>query len=45
MQQALETGTRTIMLDSGRILLDMDQTRRRELTVDKLRELYVSAQV
>lgn len=40
MKQALETGTRTIMLDGGTVLLDMDQAARREMTVEKLLDLY-----
>lgn len=40
MKQALETGNRTIMLDSGDILFDIDSQQRKELTVDNLVEMY-----
>ena len=40
MKQALETGTRTIMLDSGGILLDMDREMRKDLTVERLLDMY-----
>lgn len=40
MQQALTTGTRTIMLDGGEILFDMDSEMRKDLTVDRLLDMY-----
>lgn len=40
MKQALETGTRTIMLDGGSILFDIGSEERKELTVDRLVEMY-----
>lgn len=40
MQQALETGNRTIMLDGGGVLFDMDQETRKDLTVDRLLDMY-----
>ena len=36
MQQALSLGTRTIMMDDGRIVLDLDEQARAGLTVDGL---------
>lgn len=40
MGAALKTGTRTILLDSGRILLDLSGEKRDRLTLDDLRALY-----
>ncbi len=40
IQSALKTGTRTIMLDSGRIILDISGQEREEMTVTRLMELY-----
>lgn len=40
MQQALTEGSRTIMLSSGRILLDIDKAEREGLTVSDLVRLY-----
>jgi len=40
MKQALETGTRTIMLDGGSVLFDIGQEERKQLTVDRLVEMY-----
>ncbi len=40
MKQALETGSRTLMLDGGNILLDIDETERRGMKVEDLLELY-----
>lgn len=40
IQDALRTGTRTIMLDKGRIILDVAGREREELTVARLMELY-----
>ncbi len=40
MQQALTTGTRTIMLDGGQILFDMDREMRKDLTVERLLDMY-----
>lgn len=40
MSQALATGTRTIMMDSGKIIIDIDGDTRREMTVAALLKLY-----
>lgn len=40
IQTALKTGTRTIMLDSGKIILDIAGKERDEMTVISLMELY-----
>lgn len=40
MKQALTTGTRTIMLDDGAVILDMDSSQRQGMTVDSLVDLY-----
>lgn len=40
MKQALETGSRTIMLDGGSVLFDIDSDQRKQLTVDRLVEMY-----
>ncbi|MPM66054.1 Vitamin B12 import ATP-binding protein BtuD [bioreactor metagenome] len=40
IQSALKTGTRTIMLDSGQIILDLQGEERKALTVAQLMELY-----
>jgi len=40
IQSALKTGTRTIMLDSGRIILDISGEEREDMTVTRLMELY-----
>ena len=40
LQAALKTGTRTIMLDSGRIILDISGEERDGMTVSKLMEMY-----
>jgi putative ABC transport system ATP-binding protein len=40
IQSALKTGTRTIMLDSGRIILDISGHEREDMTVNRLMELY-----
>ncbi|HQA07304.1 MAG TPA: ATP-binding cassette domain-containing protein [Syntrophomonadaceae bacterium] len=40
MKAALEYGTRTIMMHDGRIILDISGEERREMTVDKLIELF-----
>ena len=40
MKQALETGSRTIMLDDGSVLFDIDSDQRKQLTVDRLVEMY-----
>lgn len=40
MRQALKTGTRTIMLDAGQVILDMNQQQRRGMTVEQLVDLY-----
>lgn len=40
MASALKTGTRTIMLDAGRIILDLSGEERARLTLDDLRALY-----
>ena len=36
MQQALDLGNRTLMMDGGRIVLDIQGTEREEMTVDDL---------
>ena len=36
MYQALETGNRTLMMDSGKIILDISDEERRNMTVDDL---------
>jgi len=40
MKAALEYGTRTIMMHDGRIILDISGEERREMTVDKLIDLF-----
>lgn len=40
MSQALTTGSRTIMMDSGKIIIDIDGDTRRKMTVASLLELY-----
>jgi putative ABC transport system ATP-binding protein len=40
IQSALKTGTRTIMLDSGKILLDISGREREDMTVARLMELF-----
>ena len=40
MSQALETGTRTIMMDSGEVLLDLEGETRRSTSVSDLLQLY-----
>lgn len=40
LRSALETGTRTIMLDGGKVLADISGAERDSLTEDKLREMY-----
>lgn len=40
LRQALDTGNRTIMMDSGRIILDLKGQERRKLTVAELMEMY-----
>lgn len=39
-QSALDTGNRTIMLDSGRVILDMDSEERKGMTVEELMKRY-----
>ena len=36
MEQAIRLGNRLIMMDSGRIILDIDEERKKELTVERL---------
>ena len=36
MRQALELGNRTLMMDSGKIVLDVKGTERNNMTVDTL---------
>lgn len=38
--QALETGTRTIMLDRGNIIFDISENGRKNMTVDDLMDMY-----
>ena len=40
IKSALETGTRTIMLDSGNIILDMGEEERRNMTIEELMKQY-----
>lgn len=40
MASALKTGTRTIMLDEGRLILDLSGKERESMTLDDLRALY-----
>lgn len=42
MQQSLEMGSRTIMMDQGKIVLDLQGAQRQGLTVEKLLELFRS---
>lgn len=40
VNQALETGTRTIMLDSGNIIFDIHEEERKNMTIDSLMAMY-----
>lgn len=40
MSQALTTGTRTIMMDNGEIIIDLDSEQRKEMEVSDLIKLY-----
>ncbi len=40
IRAALETGSRTVMMDEGRIILDISGTERKDMTVEKLLQLY-----
>jgi putative ABC transport system ATP-binding protein len=40
VQQALDYGTRTIMLEEGRIVLDVGGEERKKITIPRLTELY-----
>ena len=40
MTQALKTGNRTVMMDSGNIIIDLSQKEREGMTVPDLLELY-----
>lgn len=40
MSQALATGSRTVMMESGEIIIDLDENARREMTVPDLLRLY-----
>lgn len=40
MSQALTTGTRTVMMDSGQIIIDLDYETRKEMSVQDLLNLY-----
>lgn len=40
VNQALETGTRTIMLDSGNIIFDISKEERENMTIDSLMAMY-----
>ena len=40
VNQALETGTRTIMLDKGQIIFDIPQKERENMTIDSLMAMY-----
>ncbi|MNF01355.1 hypothetical protein D3C80_2003330 [compost metagenome] len=36
MEQAIRLGNRLIMMDKGSIILDIDETRKQDLTVERL---------
>lgn len=40
LNQALETGNRTIMMDSGRIILDLNEEQRSKMTLEDLLKMY-----
>jgi len=40
MSSALATGDRTIMMDSGRIIIDLDKEQKAHMTVSDLLALY-----
>ena len=40
LKSALETGTRTIMMDSGEIILDIDKDERAKMSLDDLLKMY-----
>lgn len=40
MSQALTTGTRTIMMENGEIIIDLDDEKRKNMTVSDLVALY-----
>ncbi len=40
IRAALEVGTRTIMMDEGRIILDIEGEERKNMTIEKLLQLY-----
>ena len=40
MSQALTTGNRTIMMDGGKIIFDLDNDTRKEMSVSDLLQLY-----
>ena len=40
LNAALRTGTRTIMMDSGQIILDIGEEERRGMTLDDLLRMY-----
>ncbi len=40
VKSALETGSRTIMLDAGGIIFDMDENEREGMTVEELMKRY-----
>ena len=40
MQSSLELGNRTIMMDAGRIILDIKGSERSQMTVPELLELF-----
>ena len=40
MHQALELGNRTLMMDSGKIVLDLSGVEREHLTVEDLLQLF-----
>jgi putative ABC transport system ATP-binding protein len=44
MQSALQTGTRTLMLDSGAVALDLRDPQRREMTVQNVLDLFAKTQ-
>ena len=40
LKSAMETGNRTIMMDSGNIILDLDEKERSAMTLEDLLKMY-----
>ena len=40
IRAALQTGSRTVMLDAGRVILDISAEERKRITVDSLLKMY-----